>query len=148
MLISDLQVCVTTIFSFEQCSFSHALMNFSELNFQQAARRRRIHAPCEGLGRSAGAPLILGASRIICRVCVGCECTAGLQTPLRIVSNIVFGKQSTCELACNVTGVGVVLVQHTYSWRSASFVVRSCEAERRTRLHSRANRSDWLSTNH
>jgi len=34
---------------------------------RQAARRRPIHAPCERLGRSAGAPLILAASRIICR---------------------------------------------------------------------------------
>ena len=36
-------------------------------------------------------------------------------------------------------------MHHAYSWRPASFVVRSCEAARRTRLHSRANRSVELS---
>jgi len=98
--------CQKMDFFFMWHVFSHALMNFSELNFQQAARRRRIHAPCEGLGRSAGAPLILAASRIICRVCVGCACTAGLQTPLRIVSNIVFGKQSTWRACMHCDGCG------------------------------------------
>ena len=57
-----------------------------------------------------------------------------------MVSNLVFSKKSACVLARNVTVVGGVLVHHAYSWSSASFVVRCCEAARRMRPHSRTNR--------
>ena len=58
-----------------------------------------------------------------------------------MVSNLVFSKKSACVLAQNVTVVGGVLVHHAYWLSSASFVVRSCEAARRMRPNSRANRS-------